>query len=286
VHLDLVPAAPVHANELGRICYEAFKDVSDAHGFRTSFASAGIARGLLSLMIERSEFYGVAALLDGDLVGSNFLSIMDEVAGIGPITVEVPHQGRGIGRALMEDVMQYATAHNIARVRLFQEAFNMASLSLYASLGFQVRDAAAVLEARPADHPDVSVRQACADDLDSIEALGRKIYKVGRRHEVGLTIELGFGTLVRERRDRIVGYFTPGLFGHGVAETEEDAVALVGDAARRSSAGDSRFFCPLSQSGLYRRLLQSGCRTLEVMNMMTLGPYDPPDATWLPSVLY
>lgn len=284
--IEFVPAKPEHVGELGRICYEAFKDVTEKHGFRPPFPSAAAGRGLVGMMVQREDFYGVAALLDGQPAGSNFLSLLDEVAGAGPITVEVPYQGQDIGRALMQDVIDYARRNNIAQVRLFQESFNMASLSLYASLGFEFREAAVLMQPVPADHPEDTIRPALPGDLDTLEELCRRFYKVGRRNEVALTIELGFGTLLRERAGRVTGYFTPGLFGHGVAETEDDALVLVGEAARRLPPEAALFFCPLSESSLYRRFLQAGCRAMEVMNMMTLGPYEPPDEVWLPSVLY
>ncbi|MGH7807364.1 MAG: GNAT family N-acetyltransferase, partial [Thermodesulfobacteriota bacterium] len=78
----------------------------------------------------------------------------------------------------------------------------------------------------------------------------------------------------------------PGLFGHGVAETEEDALALIGEAARRLPPEVARFFCPLREANLYRKLMKAGCRAIKVMNLMTLGLYEPPDEVWMPSVLY
>jgi predicted N-acetyltransferase YhbS len=52
------------------------------------------------------------------VVGSNFLLSADEVAGVGPITVEVPLQGEGVGRALMEAVIDRARQERIEMVRL------------------------------------------------------------------------------------------------------------------------------------------------------------------------
>ena len=55
----------------------------------------------------------MAALEDGRPVGSNFLWHTDAVAGVGPITVDPAFQGRKIGRALMEAVLQYARREGI-----------------------------------------------------------------------------------------------------------------------------------------------------------------------------
>jgi len=102
-------------------------------------------------MVQRDDFYGVVALRDGQPVGSNFLSLMDLVAGVGPITIDSSCQGEGVGRALMQDVIDYARRNNIEPVRLLQDSFNVASLSLYASLGFDVsiEETAKVLAVSP-----------------------------------------------------------------------------------------------------------------------------------------
>jgi len=106
--LELVPVKPEHVSELGRIAYEAFKDISDRHHFPSDFSSAGMGRMIIGMLTQSEEEYGVAAMMDGQLAGSNFLLVSDEVGGLGPITVEVPLQGRGIGRALMQNVIDHA----------------------------------------------------------------------------------------------------------------------------------------------------------------------------------
>jgi predicted N-acetyltransferase YhbS len=237
------------------------------------------------MMVRRDDFYGVVALRDGRPVGSNFLSLMDPVAGLGPITIDCSCQGQGIGRALMQDVIDYARRKGIEQVRLFQDSFNVASLSLYASLGFDVKEAAAFMQAAPAAEADHSVRSVTEADLRGIEELSKRIYKNSRRNEVAAAGPYGFAAFLREHQGRVTGYLIPGIFGHGIAETEGDALALIGEAARRLPPPFARFFCPLSEGSFYRKALQAGCRAIKVMNYMTLGPYQHPDEVWMPSVL-
>src|SRR3990172_9500292 len=47
-----------------------------------------------------------------------------------------------------------------------------------------------------------------------------------------------------------------------------------------------RVLCPLTEGSLYRKLLATGARNIKIMNLMALGPYEPPDGVWLPSILY
>lgn len=284
--LELVPGKPEHVGEIGRICYEAFKDIADSHGFPPDFPSAGFARQVTGMLVERDDFYSVTALMDGQPVGSNFLSLSDAVAGVGPITIEVPLQGQNIGRALMEDVVNYGRRNGIERIRLQQDGFNMASLSLYASLGFEQKDACVVLQPSPASNPDESVRPLGEVDLPACEELSRRIHGISRRNELAATVRWEFPCFVREREGRIVAYLIPILFGHGVAETEEDLVALVTQAGRMLPAEAARVICPLSEAGLYTKLLKAGCRAIKLMNLMAIGPYEPPSGVWTPSVLY
>jgi hypothetical protein len=81
--IELVKAEPQQGAELGRIFYEAFKDLSDRHGFPLDFPSAAAGRQIIGMLLTRSDFYGVAALLDGQLVGSNFLAMGDPVWAVG-----------------------------------------------------------------------------------------------------------------------------------------------------------------------------------------------------------
>lgn len=284
--IELVPAEPQHAKELGSICFEAFKDIHDRGCGTRDFPTEEIAQQVLGMLVQRDDFYSVSALDNCRLVGSNFLSLMDTVAGVGPITVDPSYHSHGVGRTLMQDVLDYARRSNIEQVRLMQDAFNVASLSLYASLGFGVKVPVAFMQAAPLAQADDSVRPIGEPDLPAIEELSEHIYKNSRRNEVAAAATYGFAALLRERNGRITGYLLPGIFGHGVAETEEDALALIGEAARRLPAEIARFFCPLTESSFYRSALQADCRVIKVMNYMTLGPYEQPDEVWMPSVLY
>jgi GNAT superfamily N-acetyltransferase len=284
--IELVLAESQHVGEMGRICYEAFKDLHDRHRFPLDLPSAAMARQMLGMMVNGRDFYSVVALLDGQVVGSNFLSLSDPVAGIGPVTVEPCHQGKNIGLALMQDVVDHGRRLGIERIRLLQETMNVGSLSLYASMGFDSREEVAYLQAAAAAVEDPNVRPVTDQDLPAVERLAADIYQVSRRNEVAAAIRYGFSPLLRERDGRVTGYLIPGLIGHGVAESEDDACALVGEMARRLPPHAARFFCPLGQANFFREVLKMGCRTIKVLTLMTLGPYEPPSQVWMPSVLY
>ncbi len=99
--IRLVPAEPQHVSELGSICFEAFKDLQDRACGTRDFPTVEIAQQVLGMLVQRDDFYSVSALDNGRLVGSNFLSLMDPVAGVGPVTVDPSLHSQGVGRTLM-----------------------------------------------------------------------------------------------------------------------------------------------------------------------------------------
>src|SRR5829696_3212392 len=239
--IALVSAEPQHTPEIGRICFEAFREVQDRGCGTRDLPTVEIAQQVLGMLVEREDFYSVSALDNGRLVGSNFLSLMDPVAGVGPVTVDPSYQGQGLGRILMQDVIEYAQRNNIEQVRLMQDSFNVASLSLYASLGFDVKVPVAFIQTAPLAEADDSVRPITEPDLPAIEELSERIYKNSRRNEVAAAGPYGFAALLRERQGRITGYLLPGILGHGVAETEQRRSGF----GRRGSTSPTARSCPL-----------------------------------------
>lgn len=286
--VEKITVAPIeagHTKELGRICFEAFKSIHDKHAFERDFPTPEAGQGVIDFLVSRDDFHGVAALLDGKPVGSNFISFTDPVAGVGPITVDPERHERGIGRALMNAVLDAARERGVETIRLMQDSFNSRSLSLYASLGFDVREPVALMQAVPVDVANATIRPAVSEDVAAMDALCVEKYKVSRRNEIGNAIKFGFSPLVSERGGRITGYLIPGFLGHGAAETIDDAAALAGGVGKIQGP-KAKFFCPLREAGLYRRLLADRHRVMKVMTLMTLGQYDAPDDVWMPSVFY
>ncbi|HUF53695.1 MAG TPA: GNAT family N-acetyltransferase [Dehalococcoidia bacterium] len=279
---EVLPVAPEHVEKLGDICYRAFHGIASSHGFPTDFTSPQMASMIIGSMVRSEQSYCIAAASDGALAGSNFLTTNDEVGAVGPVSVAPDLQGRGIGRLLMQNLLDYARDAGIERVRLMQDSFNMQSLALYASFGFDTRAPCALMI--PAPQPSGDVRLATKGDLDAIEALSRDIYRVSRRNEAEQHIGGPMPPHVCEKAGRIIAYFIPGMVGHGAGETEEALVETVLASVVDMLPEMQRVFCPLIEGDLYRRLLAAGCANRKVMNLMSLGPYEAPAGPWLPSV--
>ncbi|MGH9050516.1 MAG: GNAT family N-acetyltransferase [Acidimicrobiia bacterium] len=280
---------PADGDECARIAYEAFGAVHDHHQFPRDFPTLEAATQLTSNFIAHPAIWGVVAEADGRILGSNFLDERGPITGVGPITVDPQAQGRGVGRRLMEAVMERGAS---ARgTRLLQDSFNLQSLSLYASLGFEVKEPAVVMSGTPSTRSPagIEVRPLEDSDLEQCERLCLEVHGFERTNELRDATQIPiFSPSVARRDGRITAYATTLTFfpaAYAVAETEDDMRALI---AGTIAVGDvpASFLLPTRQAGLFRWCLSEGLRAVKPMTYMTIGEYRNPDGCWIPSVLY
>jgi GNAT superfamily N-acetyltransferase len=283
--LKLRPGAPDDAGTCGRICYEAFGAIAGEHAFPSDFPAPEVGVGLLSMLLGHPGFYSVVAEEGGRAVGSNFLDERSTISGVGPITVDPAVQNHGIGRALMQDVMQRGKDRGAIGIRLLQAAYHNRSLSLYAKLGFQVRDLLACMQGSPpkGEISGYQVRPATTADMQGCTAVCQKVHGHDRAGEVSDAI--GQGTaLVVEHDGRISGYATDlAFFSHAVGESNEDLKALISAA---EVFGGSGILVPTSNAELFGWCLDRGLQVVQPMTLMTVGLYAAPQGAYLPSILY
>jgi predicted N-acetyltransferase YhbS len=276
---------PEDAEICGRICYEAFKTIAEAHGFPSDFPGPDVPIGMLRWMLEHPKFYGVVAEIDGRVVASNFLDERNPIAGVGPITVDPAVQNRAIGRRLMDAVHERAASKNFAGVRLIQSGFHTRSLSLYAKLGYDVREHLACMQgnALNVSIEGYVVMPATEADIEVCDRLCRRVHGHDRDGELRDAITKGSATVV-EHDGRITGYATiVGFFGHTVSETNEDIKALIGAAKEFAGPG---FLLPTRNGELFRWCLTNSLRVTQPMTLMSRGLYNEPAGAFLPSILY
>jgi GNAT superfamily N-acetyltransferase len=272
--------------ECARICFEAFAGIDDHHRFPRDFPSLEFTAGLMQAFVGSPTAWGVVAEADGRIVGSSFLHEGDPIGGIGPISVDPDHQSGGVGRKLMEAVIE--RGKGAPGTRLLQDSFNMLSLSLYASLGFQEREPVVVMSGKPTSGAveGIEVRRLGEADLDECEALCKKVHGFERTNELRGAMH-AFAPFVALRDGRVSAYATTLTFwpmAHGVAETEEDMQALLCGVA--AAGGDPLAILVPLRSGLLHWCLAEGLRSVKPMNLMTMGAYQEPRGSWFPSVLY
>jgi predicted N-acetyltransferase YhbS len=278
-------ATPEDSAACGPICFNAFSAINAAHGFPCDFPGPEASTGLLSMMFSSPGFYCVVAEADGRIVGSNCLDERSAICGVGPITIDPGAQNVGVGRKLMQAVMDRANERGAAGVRLVQAAFHNRSLSLYTSLGFDIREPLSCMQGRTLERSIAGcvVRPAKPEDEDACNALSRRVHGFDRSVDLAQAIEWGTARVV-ERGGRVTGYTTHlAFFGHSTAETNVDLQALV--ASAESFAGPG-ILVPSRNSVLLRWCLANGLRVVQPMTLMSVGLYNDPAGAWLPSVLF
>lgn len=278
-------ARPEDAPVCARICYHAFRAVNESHNFPPDMPSPEAAAGVIGMMFSHPGFYCVVAELGGLIAGSNCLDERGIVAGVGPITIDPKAQNRGLGRMLMNAVIDRARERGKAGVRLVQAAFHNRSLSLYASLGFAIREPLSCMTGRTREReiPGCSVRPARESDLDACDALSRRIYGLDRHSELADAIHEGSARVV-ERHGRITAYASAlAFFGHATAETDTDLMALIASA---DGFGGPGILVPSRNSALFQWCLANGLRVVQPMTLMSTGLYTAPAGAWFPSITY
>ena len=280
-------AASPDAQECGRIIHEAFTGLAEHHRFPSDFPTAEVGVQLATLFINHPSIFSVVAERDDQIVGSNFLDERDPIRGVGFITVDPRFQKEGIGRQLMEAVIE--RGRSAVSVRLLQDSFNTLSISLYAKLGFDVKEPILLMAGKPRSKPPagIEVRRLESDDLSACAALCSKVHGFERTNELRDALQ-AFSPFAVLREGRVTAYassMTFWLANHGVADTEENMKALILGAGATSSEPVS-FLLPTRQAGLFRWCLSEGLRSIKPMTYMVMGEYREPRGSYFPSVLY
>ena len=278
-------AKPEDAAICGRICFDAFSEINAKHNFPPEIPSAEAGTGLLGMLFSHPKFYTLVAEIDGLVVGSNCLDERSAIAGVGPVTVDPSAQNQGVGRSLMNGVIDRSREADFAGIRLVQAAFHGRSLSLYSKLGFQVREPLVVMRG-PAIGLAMDghrIRSAGAEDIDACNEICMGVHGHDRAGELTEAVAQGTAIVV-ERHGRVTGYATSfGYFGHAAGESTPDLLALIAAAKEFPEPG---ILVPTRNAELFSWCLAKGLRVVLPMNLMTIGFYKDPNGAYLPSILY
>jgi predicted N-acetyltransferase YhbS len=278
-------ATPEDVAACAPICYQAFVEINRQHNFPSDFDGPEASHGILGMMFSHPRFYCMVAEEDGRAVGSNCLDERSIISGLGPITVDPSAQNGGVGRKLMEAALERSREQGKSGVRLVQAAFHNRSLSLYASLGFDVREPLACMKG-PAigkSAEGCTVRAAEAADVPACDDLSFRVHGFTRGGELSDAIQAGTARVV-VRDGRITAYASAVAFwGYATAESNRDLEALLGTA---ESIGGPGVLIPTRNAELFRWCLAHGLRVIQPMTLMSYGLYQEPSGAFWPSILF
>ena len=285
------------ADKVGKIIFEAFSAVANKHSFPPDFPSVNVAKGLASSLLSNPRFYSIVAEDNtsnggedkNSIVGSNFLDERSNiVAGVGPLTIDPKYQNKGTGRQLMINVLERAKNKNFPAIRLLQASYHSRSLALYTTLGFEVREPISNMQGKPIQEaiPGRSVRAATESDTESCNTICKTVHGHDRNGELQDSIKQGSAKVVLHE-NKITGY-TCGLtfFNHSVGLTNDDLKALISSATNDDSYGGPGILIPSRNTQLFRWCLNNGLRLVQQLTLMTIGLYNEPAGSYMPSILY
>ena len=277
------------AADCARIVFDAFGSIARQHNFPLDFPAREMADGLMEAWVPHPKVFGMLAEQNGKVLACNFLDERNAIGGVGPMVVDPEFHGRGLGRLLMQAIVD--RGRDMRGIRLVQDAFNTVSMSLYASLGFDVREPLALAQGKcntappPATH--ARVRAMTTDDVAQCNAICQRVHGFERGAELADAIR-DFRPHVLERGGRITAYASAPWFwllNHAVADSETDMRDLLLSVSALSDEPISMLL-PTRQASLFRWALSQGLRVVKPMTLMTMGWYKEPTSTYFPSVLY
>lgn len=283
--ISLRTGRPEDAQACGRICYDAFYAINSAHHFPPDFPTVDIAIGMLALLLGHPQYHVVVAEEDGRILGSNAVDERGPIAGVGPITVDPTGQNSGVGRMLMQYVLDREARRGAAGVRLVQAAFHNRSLALYTKLGFDPREPLSCVQGPALNlaFPGYQVRPSTMSDLSGCNEVCLRVHGHTRTVELREAMETGAVNVV-EHDGRITGYSTGvGFIGHSVAETNTSLKALIAAVPAFFGPG---FLLPTRNADVLRWCLSHGLRITQPMTSMSVGLYNEPQGAYLPSIAY
>jgi len=239
---------------------------------------------------------------NGEIMGACFYHPREHHVSLGIMSVSPDHFRRGVGRALLNHIVDFTESNQYPALRLVGSAINMDSFSLYNRSGFVPRgsyhDMVIVVPASglSVDYPlRKQVRDATLTDLDAMAALEMEVSGISRVSDYRYAVENPRGALhaqVFENGDGSLEGFMisikcPALnmLGPCVARSEKATLALLLQATERFRGQVPLFVIPMDKRELVETLYDWGARNVETHLFQVRGKFQPFNGVSLPSFL-
>ena len=239
---------------------------------------------------------------DGKMMGACFYHPREHHVSLGIMAVAPEYFGRGVGRRLVNAIVDFTDKNAYKALRLVSSAMNVDSFSLYNRSGLVPRVSYNdMILAVPAGGLKISVpgqdrvRDATPDDVSKMAALEHEISGISRAADYAYAIanKRGFlhAAVLENRAGGIDGFMisvqSPALnmLGPCVARTEDDALALVRRELDRFAGKVPLFLIPMEKRHMVETLYAWGARNVETHLFQARGVYKPFAGVNMPSFL-
>ena len=291
----------IYANMLHR----AFNTWYGARGWPDYFGCTPEQAGIfLDIYNDISPGRSVAAFdpNSGEIMGACFYHPREHHVSLGIMSVNPDYFKRGVGRALVNHIVNFTEAKQYPALRLVGSASNMDSFSLYNRSGFVPRGSyhdmviAVPAEGLAVDYPlRKQVRDATLADIDAMAALEIEVSGISRINDYRYAIENPRGVMhaqVFENSDGSIEGFMisikcPALnmLGPCVARSEKVTLALLLQATEHFRGQVPLFVIPMDKRELVETLYAWGARNVETHLFQVRGKFQPFNGVSLPSFL-
>ena len=267
---------------VGAVMVAAFNNVFRRHGYPEPFPSPEVGTSLAQGYLQREPQECFTALQDGQVIGSGFIHLRGETAGIGPITVDPTAQAKGAGRALMNAVI--TAGSQCPSLRLVQDAFNVVSFPLYSTLGFEAYGTIASLVGREiqGDVPEnIEIREWQTEDIEQLAALDTKLTNIAREQDLRF-FHAQPPHLAALVDGKLAGYLCflrtgAGSFLGPAAATDQSVLrGLILSASQLEQGKALRMRFPTRHATLLRELFALGFQVENLQTYMVRGPWEVP----------
>lgn len=293
-------------NAYSHMLHRAFNTWYGAHGWPSDYfgctpEQAGI---FLDIYGDISPGRSVAAFDpgSGEIMGACFYHPREHHVSLGIMSVNPDYFRCGVGRAMVNHIVDFTESNQYPALRLVSSAINMDSFSLYNRSGFVPRgsyhDMVITVPAAglAVDYPlRKQVRDATLADIDAMAALEMEVSGISRVNDYSYAIKNPRGVMhaqVFENRDGSLEGFMisiqcPALnmLGPCVARSEKATLALLLQATEHFRGQVPLFVIPMDKRELVETLYEWGARNVETHLFQVRGRFQAFNGVSLPSFL-
>jgi GNAT superfamily N-acetyltransferase len=228
----------------------------------------------------------------GRLMGSCFYHPRKHHVSLGIMNVHPNYFGEGIGKALLQYIIDYTDRNGYKALRLTQSALNLDSFSLYNRAGFVPRCAFQDMFL-PVPQTGMGervagldqVRDATPEDVPAMAALEIDVSGISREEDYRYCIRNDFGfwhVSVYENMSGLIdgfiiscGHPAMNMLGPCVARGDDEAAALILRELDWHRGRTPVFLVPVERAKLVRKMYDCGARNCELHFCQVRGEFQP-----------